>query len=144
MRRMFPFVSALEFRCCSVILLANQKLTVDEESAVSRGTIIFRREVIDQFHCKLLFFSEISKVEAIVVETVKRKTNELIVIWFKTHSQIGILIEKNFLSLGAALSFDPFRSMANKWHQYIPTVSPLTSPARPGPGLEIDPFPIRC
>ena len=94
MRRRFPLVSALEFRCCSVILLANQKLTVDEESAVSRGTIIFRREVIDQFHCKLLFFSEISKVEAIVVETVKRKTNELIVIRFKTHSQIGILIEK--------------------------------------------------
>ena len=34
MRRMFPLVSALEFRCCSVILLANQKLTVDQESAV--------------------------------------------------------------------------------------------------------------
>ena len=94
MRRMFPFVSALEFRCCSVILLANQKLTVDEESAVSRGAIIFRREVIDQFDYKLLFFSEIAKVEAIVVETDKRKTNEVIVIRFKKHSQIGILIEK--------------------------------------------------
>ena len=94
MRRRIPLVSALEFRGCSVILLANQKLTVDEESAVSRGAIIFRREVIDQFDYKLLFFSEIAKVEAIVVETVKRKTNELIVIRFKTHSQIGILIEK--------------------------------------------------
>ena len=94
MRRMFPLVSALEFPCCSVILLANQKLTVDEESAVSRGTIIFRREVIGQFDCKLLFLLEIAEAEDIVVETVKRKTNELIVIWFKTHSQIGILIEK--------------------------------------------------
>ena len=40
-------VSALEFRFCRVNPLPKQKLTFDErKSAVSRGTVIFRREVI--------------------------------------------------------------------------------------------------
>ena len=47
MRRRFPLVSALEFRFCRVNPLPKQKLTFDErKSAVSRGKVIFRREVI--------------------------------------------------------------------------------------------------
>ena len=44
-----------------------------KESAVSRGTMIFHRDVIWQFHCNLLLSSEIAKTEAIVaiVEPVK-------------------------------------------------------------------------
>ena len=37
-----------------------------KELAVSRGTMIFYRKVIGQFHCKLLLSSEIAKAEAIV------------------------------------------------------------------------------
>ena len=42
--------------------------------------MIFRLEVIGQFHCKLLLSSEIVKAEAIVVEPVKQKTSEFKVI----------------------------------------------------------------
>ena len=42
--------------------------------------MIFRREVTEQFHCKLLPSLEIAKAEAIVVEPVKRKTSEFIVV----------------------------------------------------------------
>ena len=46
--------------------------------------MIFRREVIGQFYCKLLLSSESTlRTEAIVVEPVERKTSEFIVIWFK-------------------------------------------------------------
>ena len=45
--------------------------------------MIFRLEVIGQFHCKLLLSSEIVKAEAGVVEPVKRKTSEFKVIRFK-------------------------------------------------------------
>ena len=40
----------------------------------------FRLKVIGQFHCKLLLSTEIVKAEAVVVEPVKRKTSEFIVI----------------------------------------------------------------
>ena len=40
--------------------------------------MIFRREVIGQFHCKLLLSSEIAKAKAIVIEPVKWKTSEFI------------------------------------------------------------------
>ena len=42
--------------------------------------MIFRREVIGQFHCKLLLSSESAKAEAIVVELVKPKTSDYIII----------------------------------------------------------------
>ena len=42
--------------------------------------MIFRREVIGQFHCKLLLPSENAKAEAIVVELVKPKTSDFIII----------------------------------------------------------------
>ena len=42
--------------------------------------MIFRQEVIERFHCKLLPSLEIAKAEAIVVEPIKRKTSEFIVI----------------------------------------------------------------
>ena len=42
--------------------------------------MIFRREVIGQFNGKLLLSPESAKAEALVVELVKRKTNEFIVI----------------------------------------------------------------
>ena len=51
-----------------------------KESAVSRGTMIFRREVIGQFHCKLLLSPVSAKAEAVVVEPVKRKTSDFIVV----------------------------------------------------------------
>ena len=65
-----PSVSALEFRCCRVIPLRNQSELSTKESAASRGTMIFRREVIGQFHCKLLLSPESAKTEALVVEPV--------------------------------------------------------------------------
>ena len=39
-----------------------------KESAVSQGTMIFHREVIGQFHCKLLLSPESTKAEAIIVK----------------------------------------------------------------------------
>ena len=51
-----------------------------KESTVSRGTTIFRREVIEQFHNKLLLCPKSAKAKAIVVEPFKQKTSESIVI----------------------------------------------------------------
>ena len=56
--------------------------------------MIFRLEVIGQFHCKLLLSSEIVKAEAVVVEPVKQKTSEFIVIWFKLISNRDFNTEK--------------------------------------------------
>ena len=86
-----------------------------KESAASRGTMILCREVIRQFHYKLLLSSKIAKAEAVVVEPVKWKTSEII--WFKLTSNRNFNGE-NFFSLSAALPYDPFRSMAKNWHQY--------------------------
>ena len=77
--------------------------------------MILCREVIGQFHCKLLLSSKIAKAEAVVVEPVKRKTSEFI--WFKLTANRNFIGE-NFFGLNAALPYDPFRSMANNWHQY--------------------------
>ena len=77
--------------------------------------MILCREVIGQFHCKLLLSSKIAKAEAVVVEPVKRKTSEFI--WFKLTANRNFIGE-NFFSLNAALPYDSFRSMANNWHQY--------------------------
>ena len=77
--------------------------------------MILCREVIGQFHCKLLPSSKIAKAEAVVVEPVKRKTSEFI--WFKLTANRNFIGE-NFFGLNAALPYDPFRSMANNWHQY--------------------------
>ena len=49
--------------------------------------MIFRREVIGKFHWKLLLSRECAKAEAIVVEPVKRKTSEFIVVLFKLISK---------------------------------------------------------
>ena len=77
--------------------------------------MILCREVIRQFHYKLLLSSKIAKAEAVVVEPVKRKTSEFI--WFKLTANRNFIGE-NFFGLNAALPYDPFRSMANNWHQY--------------------------
>ena len=77
--------------------------------------MILCREVIGQFLCKLLLSSKIAKAEALVVEPVKQKTSEFI--WFNLTSNRDFNGE-NFFSLSAALPYDPFRSMANNWHQY--------------------------
>ena len=50
--------------------------------------------MIGQFHCKLLLSSEIVKAEAVVVEPVKRKTSEFIVIRFKLISNRDFNTEK--------------------------------------------------
>ena len=106
-------VSALGFRCCRVIPLANQKLTFD--CSIERIRWItrdnFHRKVIDQFYCKLLLSSDIVKTEAIVVEPFKWKRVSL-------YSSIRLLIEKDLFSLSAALPRDPFHSLANnRGHQ---------------------------
>ena len=78
MRRKFPSVSALEFRCCREIPLVNQKLTFDERiSCITRHDDL-HRDVIGKPHCKLLLSSEIAKAEAIVtiVEPVKLNLKE--------------------------------------------------------------------
>ena len=77
--------------------------------------MILCREVIRQFHYKLLLSSKIAKAEAVVVEPVKRKMSKFV--WFKLTSNRDFNRE-NFFSLSAALPYDPFRSMANNWHQY--------------------------
>ena len=58
--------------------------------------MICRREVTEQFYCKLLPSLEIGKAEAIVVEPVKRKTSEFIVVWFKLISNRDFTKEKLF------------------------------------------------
>ena len=58
--------------------------------------MIFRQEVIEQFHCKFLPSLEIAKAEAIVVEPIKRKTSDIIVIWFKLISNRDFTKEKLF------------------------------------------------
>ena len=68
-------VSALGFRCCSVIPLVNQSLLLtaaSKESDESRSTRVnFHPKVINQFYCKLPLSSDIVKAEAIVVEPFK-------------------------------------------------------------------------
>ena len=90
-----PMVSVLEFHCCRVIPLANHKLTFDERIGCITRQDGFRREVIRQFHWKLLFSSETAKPEAIVVEApFKRKTIEVIVIWYKLISNMDFIRER--------------------------------------------------
>ena len=116
MRRRLPLVSALEFRCCRMIPLANHKLTFDDERV---GYITRHDDFVPRSHreflCKLLLSSKIAKAEALIVEPVKQKTSEFI--WFNLTSNRDFNGE-NFFSLSAALPYDPFRSMANNWHQY--------------------------
>ena len=64
----------------------------------------------------MLLSSKIAKAEAVVVEPVKRKMCEFV--WFKLTSNKDFNRE-NFLSVTAALPYDPFRSMANNWHQHF-------------------------
>ena len=59
--------------------------------------MVFRLQVIGQFHCKLLLSLEIVKAEAGVVEPVKRKTSEFKVIWFKLISNRDFNTEKRSL-----------------------------------------------
>ncbi|RMX54728.1 hypothetical protein pdam_00011519, partial [Pocillopora damicornis] len=59
--------------CCVCVLFSLAKSMLRMESALSLGIVIFHREVIGQFHCKLFLSSENAKAEAIVaiVELVK-------------------------------------------------------------------------
>ena len=76
-------------QCSTVSVLWSNSLSkpkanfLKKESTVSRGTTIFRREVIEQFHYKLLLCPKSAKAKAIVVEPVKQKTSESIVIWLQ-------------------------------------------------------------
>ena len=56
--------------------------------------MIFRREVIGQFYCKLLLSSDIAKAKIIVVEPVKQEKSEFTVIWFKLISDRDFETEK--------------------------------------------------
>ena len=64
----------------------------------------------------MLLSLKIAKAEAVVVEPVKRKMSEFV--RFKLTSD-GDFNRENFFSVSAALPYDPFRSMANNWHQYF-------------------------
>ena len=59
--------------------------------------MVFRLEVIVQFHYKLLLSSEIVRAEAVVVEPVKQKTSEFKVIRFKLISNRDFNTEKRSL-----------------------------------------------
>ena len=111
MRRKFPSVVALEFRCSREIPLVNQKLTFDEkiscimrhddfsprsQRAVSLQVAPFLRDCNGRGYLR---DRQAGKTE--------RKTSESSDL---SQSQIVILIEKNFFSLSAALPYDPFRS----------------------------------
>ena len=63
----------------------------------------------------MLLSSKIAKAKAVVVEPVKRKMSEFV--WFKLTSNKDFKRDF-FFSLSAALPYDPFRSVANNWHQY--------------------------
>ena len=66
---MFVFVDitfysfALEFRCCRMIPLANHKLTFDERIGCVTRHDDLCREVIGQFHYKLLLYSKLAKAQ---------------------------------------------------------------------------------
>ena len=97
MRRRFPSVSALEFRWRRVSPSANQNLTfkgsIERISCITKH-VNFHREVIGQFYCKLLLFSDIAKAGPIVVEPFKWKTSEFTVIWFRSISNKAFNREK--------------------------------------------------
>ena len=107
-------ITALEFHWCKVLPQRTKSYLLAKESALARGTMIFRREVVGQFQRKLLLSLEIAKAdrEAIVVEPVKRKTSEFTVIWFKLIPNLGFN-RKNLFSLNTAFPHGPFRSKAN-------------------------------
>ena len=73
-------------QCSRVSVLWSNSLSkpkanfLTKASTISQGTTIFRREVIEQFHYKLLLCPKSAKAKAIVVEPVKQKTSESIVI----------------------------------------------------------------
>ena len=81
-RRRFFFVRVLEFRCRRVIPLANHKLTSEERiSCITRHDDLSPRNYwAVSLQVALFLRLEIIKTEAIVVEPVKRKTSEFIVI----------------------------------------------------------------
>ena len=108
MRRRFPSVSALEFRCCKEIPTINQKLTFSEiisyitrhddfpprsHRAVSVQVAPFLRDCKSRDYRRDLRAGQ-----------TEGKTSD------SSWSQIGILIEKNFLSWSAALNYDLFCS----------------------------------
>ena len=66
-----------------------------EESAVSRSTIIFRREVTGQFHSKLLLSLDTAKAEAIVVGPVKWKRKVRLESSDSSSSRKGISMKKS-------------------------------------------------
>ena len=75
-----PLAQCSRVRFSRVIPLVNQKRTFDERIRCITRHDVFRREVIGQFHCKLLLSPESAKAEVIVVEPVKRKKREFMVI----------------------------------------------------------------
>ena len=77
-RRRFPSVSDLRFRCCRKILFVNQKLTFDERISCITRHDDFSPRIHRAVYCKLPLSSEIAKAEATVaiVEPLKPNRNE--------------------------------------------------------------------
>ena len=74
-RRRFPSVSALWFRCCRKILFVNQKLTFDERISCITRHDDFSPRIHRAVYCKLPLSSEIAKAEAIVAIVEPLKPN---------------------------------------------------------------------
>ena len=112
-----PLVSALEFRCCRVIPLTNQKLTFDEKISFITRYDDFSLRSHRAVSLQVAPFLRDWKGRGNL--PVKRKTSEFIVNWFKLISKRDFNLKKiNFPSLSTALPYDAFRSTVNNWHQY--------------------------
>ena len=103
----------LEFRCCRVILLANQKLTFDERiSCITRHDNFSPRS-----HRSISL-----QVAPFLIDCLgrgdRRRSGQTENEWVYSHLIQNTISNRDFngekiISLSAALPYDPFRSMAN-------------------------------
>ena len=96
---------SLLFRCCREIPSVNQKLTFDKRISCTTRPDDFSPRSHPNVSLQVAPFLKDCKGRGY---RLRWKTSEYIVIWFMLISKRD-LIEKNFLSLSVALSYDPFR-----------------------------------
>ena len=96
---------SLLFRCCREIPSVNQKLTFDKRISCITRPDDFSPRSHPSVSLQVAPFLKDCKGRGY---RLRWKTSEYIVIWFMLISKRD-LIEKNFLSLSAALPYDPFR-----------------------------------
>ena len=115
--RTFPLVSALEFRCRRVILLANQKLTFDE-----RISCITRHDDFSPRSDRTVSLQVAPFLGDCKGKGYRRRAGQTENEWVYRHQislKWGFWYRKTSTNcLSAAFPYDPCRSMANNWHQY--------------------------